>query len=93
MSCLQAINSYCDNPFITEILQLHDHLATSQYEVVFCWLPSHVGINGNTLADAAAKAAHDSSITAMQIPYIVHGPGPQISQTGPFLVANSNDDF
>ena len=69
LSCLQAIKSYCDNPFITEILQLHDHLATSQYEVVFCWLPGHVGIKGNNLADAAAKSAHDSSITTMQIPY------------------------
>ena len=69
LSCLQAINSYCDNPIIIEILQLHDYLATSQYEVVFCWLPSHVGLKGNNLADAAAKAAHSSSITSMSIPY------------------------
>ena len=69
LSCLQAIQNYCDNTFIIEILQLHDYLATSQYEVVFCWLPSHVGLRGNDLADAAAKSAHSSSITPMPIPY------------------------
>jgi hypothetical protein len=69
LSCLQAIQNYCENPFIIEILQLHDYLATSQYEVVFCWLPSHVGFKGNDLADAAAKAAHHSSITSIPIPY------------------------
>jgi len=69
LSCLQAINNYNNNPFITEILQLHDLLATSQCEVVFCWLPGHVGIKGNGLADAAAKDADGISVSTMSIPY------------------------
>jgi len=69
LSCLQAIKNYNHNALITEILQLHDFLATSQFEVVFCWLPGHVGIRGNSLADSAAKAAHGISVSTMSVPY------------------------
>ena len=55
------------NPLILDILELHDSLTTS--EIIFCWLPGHVGIKGNTLADAAAKAAHTAPISPMSIPH------------------------
>ena len=68
LSCLQAIKScQLKNPLILDILELHDSLTTS--EIIFCWLPGHVGIKGNTLADAAAKAAHTAPISPMSIPY------------------------
>ena len=36
----------------------------------FSWLPSHVGIQGNTIADKTAKAALHEEITDIPIPYI-----------------------
>ncbi len=67
LSCLQAIKScQSNNPLIIDIIEIHDTLT---FEIVFCWLPSHVGIKGNTSADTAAKAAHASSISPMPIPY------------------------
>jgi len=67
LSCLQAIKScQSNNPLIIEIFEIHDSLL---HEVIFCWLPGHVGIRGNDLADAAAKAAHGTSITSMPIPH------------------------
>ena len=68
LSCLQAIkNCQLKNPFILDILELHISLTKSK--IIFCWLPGHVGIKGNTLADAAAKAAHTAPISRMSIPY------------------------
>ncbi len=52
-----------------KILQLHDELAISQFEVVFCWLPGNVGIKGTQMADTAAKSAHIKTISSMRIPY------------------------
>ena len=34
---------------------LHSTLKTLQKDVVFCWIPSHVGIHGNEVADKALK--------------------------------------
>ena len=37
--------------------------------VRFCWVPSHVGIHGNELADREAKiAAHSADITFDNLP-------------------------
>ena len=58
LSCLQAIeNLEIENPLVLSILELHSTFKTLKKDVVFCWVPSHVGIRGNELADKAAKTA------------------------------------
>ena len=53
LSSLQALgNLRLDNPIVQNTV-----LCTSPNIVVFCWLPIHVGIRGNDLADSTAKAA------------------------------------
>ncbi|GFT74276.1 RNase H domain-containing protein, partial [Trichonephila clavipes] len=39
------------------ILDITSRLYSKGFDIVFCWLPSHVGIIGNEQADSAAKSA------------------------------------
>ena len=43
-------------------------------EVVFCWIPSHVNIEGNEKADLYAKKALTKDITDYTLPYIDFNP-------------------
>ncbi|GBO19357.1 hypothetical protein AVEN_272638-1 [Araneus ventricosus] len=45
------------HPLTFNILELHDHLTFKGFSILFCWIPSHVGIPGNELADNLAKSA------------------------------------
>ena len=67
-SCLQAIEQqHTDHPLVLEVLEKYSALINKT--VLFCWVPSHVGIRGNELADAAAKAALNETLTIMTLPY------------------------
>ena len=46
-----------DNVLIQDIQELVHELATNAVKIIFCWVPSHVGIKGNEKADSLAKAA------------------------------------
>ena len=68
LSCLQAIeHQHIDHPLVLDVLEKYSALVNKT--VLFCWVPSHVGIRGNELADAAAKAALNERLTIMTLPY------------------------
>ena len=68
LSCLQAIEQqHMDHPLVLDVLEKYSSLINKI--VLFCWVPSHVGIRGNELADAAAKAALNERLTIMTLPY------------------------
>ena len=69
-SCLQAILQHQPtNSIIREIQQNHTDLKKVRKEVIFCWLPSHIGITGNEKADQAAKRALAQEPDVSAIPH------------------------
>jgi ribonuclease HI len=59
LSSLEALSSphHHSHPLISHILNLLDKLKSRGFSIRFCWVPSHVGIQGNEEADRAAKSA------------------------------------
>ncbi|GFY30467.1 putative RNA-directed DNA polymerase from transposon X-element [Trichonephila clavipes] len=52
-----SIPQYTCHPVVCTILVITSRLYSKGFDIVFCWLPSHVGIIGNEQADSAAKSA------------------------------------
>ena len=48
-----------DHPYILDILPIYYNDSNQGKIVNFCWIPSHIGIQGNNEADNAAKSALD----------------------------------
>ena len=70
LSCLLAIDSFkVKQPSILQILNQYKRLETTGTEVLFCWIPSHLGIPGNTVVDREAKAALNKPISESKIYY------------------------
>ena len=71
LSCLQAIaNMKLTNPQILKILETHNELSLENKLVKFCWVPSHVGIERNEAADAAATTGINHPFDeTIRIPY------------------------
>ena len=68
LSCLQAIeHQHIDHPLVLDVLDKYSALVNKT--LLFCWVPSHVGIQGNELADTAAKAALNERLTIMTLAY------------------------
>lgn len=50
---------------VTEIREKFNEAVVNGNDVIFEWLPSHCGIIGNVLADAAARADHEGERTIL----------------------------
>jgi len=71
MSSLQSINGFnLDSDLVQKFLKDYTILAKNGKNIVFCCIPSHVGILGNEKADAAAKSALTLPVTRMKLPAI-----------------------
>ena len=70
ISSLQSIfNLKYDHPALVQILDLYTEMTRDGREIVFIWVPGHVGIRGNSAADSAAKDALDGDISVELIPF------------------------
>ena len=70
LSCLQSIqNMNLHNPLILNICNRIHKLITSGNSICFIWIPSHIGISGNTLADSEAKSALQLPVTNLPVPH------------------------
>ena len=70
LSSLQSIlNLQYDHPVLVQILELYTEMTREGREIVFIWVPGHVGIRGNSAADSAAKDALDGDISVELIPF------------------------
>ncbi|GBN39531.1 hypothetical protein AVEN_271010-1 [Araneus ventricosus] len=69
MSSLKALSHY-DNrmrPVALDILSILQFLRNEGFNIICCWIPSHVGISGNETADTVAKFA--SAFLPRPFPY------------------------
>ena len=71
LSVLKSIsNAKCDNPRLVDLFNLYFKLICDNKDIVFAWVPGHVGIRGNNVVDLAAKHALEKSISRrMAVPY------------------------
>jgi ribonuclease HI len=68
--CIKSIeNRDLRNPLILKILEHLNLNLSSGYTITFVWVPSHIGIAGNTAADATAKAALCLPVSDINIPH------------------------
>ena len=69
LSVLQALNySSSKNSQIQHLLLKHHEISSSK-TVIYCWIPSHIGIYGNEKVDKNAKESLNLEVTDFKIPF------------------------
>ena len=70
LSVLKSIsNAKCDHPLLVDLFNLYFKLCDNK-DIVFAWVPGHVGIRGNNVVDLAAKHGLEKSTNRrMAVPY------------------------
>ena len=53
-----------------KIVEIYESLVAICKHAIFTWIPSHIGIHGNTVVDQEVKDAMDDRIFKCSIPYI-----------------------
>ena len=68
LSVVQALGGVegCDHIILSSIRRLLRTMTEAGFQIRFCWIPGHVGLKGNTLADIAAKSV--SSLEVSRLP-------------------------
>ena len=62
------IHTSSKNPQIQKLLEkCHELLAYK--EIVLCWIPSHIGIQGNEMVDQQAKTSLLLEPTSLKVPF------------------------
>ena len=69
ISVLKALNhTSSKHSQIQKLLEKH-HQITDTKETLFCWLPSHVDIIGNEIADRKAKDSLKLNMSTFEVPF------------------------
>ena len=69
LSAIRALDGEkTDNPLIVSLLEKLSR-PCKRADIVFCWLPSHVGIGGNEEADKAVNDALSLEVLPFKVPY------------------------
>ena len=69
LSVLQALNHTSSKNSQIKHLLLKHHEISSSKTVIYCWIPSHIGIYGNEKVDKNAKESLNLEVTDFKIPF------------------------